>query len=96
MVNVSIRDALQAAANSARSEDEAVIDLKVHELVSLTLYDIANGPDSKVRGSLVRATRAQKLIMNRLTGLRRPGTHPAARDNSAVKFIDLTEGVLES
>ena len=95
-MSVTIKDALHAAANKKLVTDEAVIDAKVHELVCLTLFDIANSPDVKVRGSMLRATRAQKTILNRMVGRRRAGTHPAVRGDDTVKFIDLTQGVLEA
>ena len=44
---------------------------------------------------MARATKAQKLIFNRLVGTRRPGTHPVARQNGGIEFLDLTKGSLE-
>ena len=95
MVKVSIREAIQYVADHPEPATDVVIDLKVHELVARTLFDIANNPDTRVRGSMVRATRAQKIIMNRLVGLRKPGTHPAARESAGIDFVDLTGGALE-
>lgn len=85
----TIEEALQyVAANPARSTD-APIDAPVYELVGRALFQIANSPDAGVRGSLVRANRAQKLILDRMVGRRRPGTHPARAQNDKLTFIDL-------
>ena len=94
MVNVTIKQALEAVAEHPELSTDVVLDVKVHELVARTLYEIANSPDSKVRGSLPRASRAQRLILNRLVGLRRPGSLPAARSVGGLDFVDLTQGVL--
>lgn len=92
---VGIREALQRVADNPEPATDIVIDVHIHELVARTLFDIANNPDAKVRGSLQKATRAQKILMNRLVGLRRPGTHPAARESEGIEFLDLTKGVIE-
>ena len=94
-MGVGIREALQKVADNPVPSTDIVIDVAVHELVARTLFDIANNPDTKVRGSLQRATRAQKILMNRLVGRRRPGTHPAARASEGIEFLDLTKGVIE-
>lgn len=96
MEEVSIRDALQKVVDRPAPEaDYAAIDAPVHELIARTLFDIANRPDSRVRGSMSRATKAQRMILNRHTGLRRAGTHPAAREAEGLEFLDLTKGVLQ-
>ena len=92
---MSIRDALQQVVDQPEPATDEVIEVKVHELVSRTLFDIANFPDSKVRGSVRRATRAQRIIMDRLVGVRKTGTHPVARSSSGIEFVDLTQGALE-
>lgn len=92
---VSIREALQKVADHPEYTTDALIDVPVHELVARTLFDIANSPDTKVRGSLSRATRAQKIIMDRLVGLRKAGTNPVAQAEAGLQFVDLTRGVLE-
>ena len=95
MATVSIQKALSlVAANPVPSTDN-MLDLKAHELIASTLIEIANSPDSKVRGSMARATRAQRLLLNRLVGLRRPGSHPAARETTGITFVDLTSGAIE-
>ena len=85
-----IADALQYVADHPAQSTEAPIDAPVYELVSRALFHIANSPDGKVRGSFARANRAQKMIMNRLVGRRRPGTHPAQTQSEEIEFIDLT------
>ncbi len=95
MVTVSIRQALQAVADHPEPATDITLDLKIHELVARALFEIANNPDNRVRGSMARATRAQKLILNRLVGTRRPGSHPAARRSDDLEFLDLTAGAIE-
>ena len=92
---VSIKESLENVAKHPEMSTDIIIDVRVHELVARTLYEIANDPDQRVRGSLSRATKAQKLIFNRIVGTRRPGTHPAAREGGDIEFRDLTKGVLE-
>ena len=88
---VSIREALQKVADNPEYTTDALIDAPVHELVARTLFDIANKPDSKVRGSMARATKAQRIIFNRIGGTRRPGTKPASKQSTQVTFVDLTK-----
>ena len=95
MGKMSIREALLHVVSHPEPDTDIVLDVKVYELVARTLFDIANNPDSKVRGSLGRASLAQRIILNRHDGLRRPGTHPAAREAEGLDFVDLTAGVLE-
>ena len=91
---VTVQKALRLVASHPDPETDVVLDLRVHELVCRALFEIANSPDVKVRGSMSRATRAQRLIMNRMVGVRRKGTHPAARKTAALKFVDLTQAEL--
>jgi hypothetical protein len=93
--NKSIQDSLQFVADHPRVSNEAPIDTPVWELVARQLFKIANEPDKKVRGSMARATKAQKIILDRLVGKRRPGTHPAQAQTEGIDFVDLTMGVLE-
>lgn len=88
MKSKSIKQALEHAANNP----DAVLDLDapVYVHVAHALFDIANRPDPKVRGSMARATRAQKLILDRMVGLRRSGTHPAVAKDDTIEFLDLT------
>jgi hypothetical protein len=91
----SIAVALQYVADHAvRSTDEPIV-APVYELVSRALFHVANSPDASVRGSFAKANRAQKLILNRMVGRRRPGTHPAQTQSEEIEFIDLTVGAGE-
>lgn len=90
----TVREALQYVANNPEMKT-APIDTPVWELVSRILFEIATRPDARVRGSMARATRAQKLISDRLVGTRRPGTHPAEAKKRQVSFVDLTRGAIE-
>lgn len=94
MAQVTVRQALQHVADYPVMVGDEVIEAPAWELISRTLYDIANKPDAKQRGSLARANRARKLIMDRLTGKRRAGTAPAVKIKESINFIDLTKGEL--
>lgn len=88
---VSVQQALQYVADHPVANTDILLDLPVHELVSRTLFEIANAPDARVRGSLARTTRAQRMIMDRLVGRRATGTKPATRKKAAeVEYVDLT------
>lgn len=65
-------------------------------LISQVLFETATSPNPKIKMSLNRASRAQKIIADRLSGTRRPGSHPAVVKNTRIGFIDLTAGALES
>ena len=95
MSKVSIRDALQRVADNPVMLDDEIIQLPVHELVCRTLFDIANRPDANQRGSMGRANKARKMILDRLVGKRRAGSHPATRNEVSINFVDLTGGELE-
>lgn len=71
----------------------APIDTPAWQAIAVELFEIANSPDNKVRGAMTRATRAQKMIADRLVGTRRPGTHPAEAKRQVIQFRDLTEGI---
>ncbi len=95
MATVSIKKALEYVSKHPEPRTDVTLDLPVWELVARSLYTIANLPDSTIPGSMRRATKAQKLILNRLVGTRRAGTHPVARKTEEVTFVDLTAGVIE-
>lgn len=87
----SIQLALERVAKNPEPSTDDALSQPVHELVCRALFQIANSPNAKVRGSVRRATRAQEIIMNRMQGRRRAGTHPATRRKAvAVNFADLT------
>lgn len=88
---MTIRQALLDVAKRPHPDTDVLLDVKTHELVARTLFDIANKPDSKVRGSMARATKAQRMIFNRIGGTRRPGTKPASKQSTQVTFVDLTK-----
>lgn len=89
MAHVTIQQALQQVADDPQNPDDA-LNAPVHELVCRALFEIANNPDTKVRGSLNRANRARRLILDRMVGKRKPGTHPATKTPQHVEFRDLT------
>lgn len=89
-----VREALQYVADHPELKT-APIDTPVWELTARILFEIASKPDARVRGSMARATRAQKMISDRLVGTRRPGTHPAQAKKQQVAIMDLTAGVIE-
>lgn len=95
MKSVTVRQALQNVADYPTPLDDEVIQSPVHELVARTLFDIANRPDASVRGSMSRANRARRMILDRMVGKRRAGSHPATRTEVDIEFVDLTGGELE-
>lgn len=95
MKGTSIRAALQNVADYPTMMTDEIIQVPAHELVCRTLFEIANKPDASQRGSMARANKARKMILDRLVGKRRAGSHPATRGNVSIDFVDLTGGELE-
>lgn len=91
-MKVTIRDAMQRVADNPVMLTDEVIQIPVHELVCRALFEIANKPDASTRGSMARANKARKMILDRLVGKRRPGSHPATRNRVDIDFVDLTGG----
>lgn len=87
--HVTIRQALQNVADFPAPQTDEVVNMHVHELVARTLFEIANRPDASVRGSMARANKARKMILDRLVGKRRAGSHPATRSEIPIDFVDL-------
>lgn len=96
MKTVTVQQALQNVADNPVPRTDELIQLPVHELMARSLFEIANQPDIKVRGSMARANRARKMIMDRLVGKRRPGTHPSTKAPVEIEFVDLTGGEIEA
>ena len=95
-MGVTIQQALTKVSEKwEAARDMDIIGTPVYELIGFTLFDIANSGDARIRGSIRRSTRAQKIIMNRMVGLRRPGSRPVTRENDGLEFVDLTVGVIE-
>lgn len=92
MGQVTIREALQRVADHPEITTDEMIQLPVHELVCRNLYEIANHPEASVRGSMARANKARKMILDRLVGKRRAGSHPATRTEVRIDFVDMTGG----
>lgn len=92
---VSIQQALQQVADHPQMSDDNLLEHKVHELVCRSLFEIANEPQIKVRGSLTRANIARNMIFTRLVGRRRAGSHPATKQKVEVSFVDLTGKAVE-
>lgn len=95
MKHITVREALQLVADNPDLATDEITQLPVYELVSRSLFEIANTPDAAVRGSLARANKARKMILDRLVGKRRAGSHPATREDVPIEFVDLTSGELE-
>jgi hypothetical protein len=88
--NVTIQQALQNVADHPVLQTDELVNVHVHELVTRALYEIANRPDATVRGSMARANKARRMILDRLVGKRRAGSHPATRVDVPIEFEDLT------
>lgn len=93
MSGKTVREALAYVAAHPVQEGPP-IEAPCWELIGRALFRIANSPDQRVRGSMARATKAQRLISDRLVGTRRPGTNPAVRKETAIEFRDLTAGAI--
>lgn len=89
---VTVQKALQYIADNPEEIGEITIDQPTWALVARRLFDISLSADDRVRGSRQRATRAQRLIFDRLTGLRAAGTAPHGGHVDELEFHDLTEG----
>ena len=89
---VTIRQSLQHVVDNPVLRTDDMISLPAHELVSRTLFEIANGAQISERGSMARANTARNMIFNRLVGRRRPGTHPATQQRVEVEFVNLVGG----
>ena len=87
---VTIRQSLQHVADNPAFNTDLMLELPAHELVSRTLFQIANGAELDDKSSQARANVARKLIFDRLVGKRRAGTHPATRRAASLEFRDLT------
>ena len=92
---VTIRQALQHVADNPVLKTDMLLDVPAHELVSRSLFEIANGAQISERGSLARANVARNMIFNRLVGRRRAGSHPATQVKVELEFINLTGEALE-
>lgn len=92
MRKMTVREALQHVADYPQPVSDDVVTMHTGELIARTLYDLANKPDANVRGSLGRANRARRLIMNYLAGRRRAGTQPHVKRQEQLQMHDLTGG----
>lgn len=95
MKSVTVRQAMQNVADYPELMTDELIQVPVHELICRALFDIANRPDASQRGSMARANKARKMILDRMVGKRRAGSHPATRAEMRIEFVDLTGGELE-
>lgn len=95
MKTVTIREALQRVADNPVMLTDELVQVPVHELVSRALFEIANNPDANQRGSMKRANKARAMILNRLVGKRRAGSHPATKNEVSIDFVNLTGEELE-
>lgn len=93
---VTIRQALQHVVDNPVLGTDDLISLPAHELVSRTLFEIANGAQISERGSMTRANVARNMIFTRLVGRRRPGSHPATEKKVELEFVDLIGAELKA
>lgn len=90
----TIREALVYVSNHPEPSGDP-IDMPVWEHICRALYEVANNPNPRQRGSMVKATRAQGMILDRAVGRRRAGTKVAQRKSHQITFRDLTDGAIE-
>lgn len=91
----TVREALQHVADYPEPVTDDLLVMHTGELVARTLFDIANKPDVNVRGSMTKANRARRIIMERLDGRRKKGTKPHTPSKSRLIMRDLTGGGVE-
>lgn len=91
--NKTVQEALSYVGSHPPQSFEPTVDMPTWEVVGQLLYLIANSGNPRVRGSVARATRAQKMIWDRKVGRRAPGTHPATIKAEEINFKDLTLGI---
>lgn len=96
MKHVTIRQALQNVADNPVLGTDVLLEVKAHELICRNLFEIANRAEAANKGSMTRANKARKMILDRLVGRRRPGSHPATRQTVTLDFVDLTKGALDA
>lgn len=92
---VTVRQALQQIADHPQMETDDLLNIKVHELVARSLFEIANGANMTKRGTMNRANIARQMILMRMVGRRRAGSHPATNTRVKLEFTDLTGGTIE-
>lgn len=90
-MKVTVREALQKVADYPVMLEDDLLQVPSYELISRALFEIANTPDASVRGSTARANKARKILLDRLVGKRRAGSHPATRNPVEITMVDLTE-----
>ena len=93
---VTIKQSLQQVADNPQPRTDDLLSLPSHELVARTLFEIANGAKMGERNSLSRANVARNMILTRLVGRRRAGSHPATEVKVELEFIDLTGEAIEA
>lgn len=93
---VTIKQSLQHVADNPMPRTDDLLSLPAHELVARTLFEIANGARIGERNSMARANVARNMILTRLVGKRRAGSHPATNQRESLEFIDLTGGEIEA
>ena len=86
----TVREALQYVADYPQPLDDEILMMHTGELIARTLFDIANKPDANVKGSLPRANKARKMIMDRLAGRRRAGAASHQSAGGRLEVPDLT------
>jgi hypothetical protein len=88
--HVTIQQSLQHVAANPEMPTDDLIGMPAHELISRTLFEIANGAELGNRKSMAQANIARTMIFTRLVGRRRAGSHPATRKENRIEFADLT------
>lgn len=86
----TVRETLLHVAAYPDPVTDEVLVMHTGELIARTLFDIANKPDASVRGSMSRANKARKIILDRMDGKRRPGTGPQQKQEDVLTMRDLT------
>ena len=86
---VTIQQALRHVSLNPELDTNNLLEVPTHELISRTLFEIANGAQLGNTRAMSRANAARAMILNRLVGKRHTGSHPATEKRVQLKFIDL-------
>ena len=87
----SVKEALDYVARHPVPAEQP-IQMPVWELVARQLFDAAHIVGGTPK-QLKRTSQAQKILLDRMVGRRRPGTHPAQVKADVLKVADFTKEI---
>lgn len=85
----TVTEALEYVSRHPDWPNKDFKDIPVWEIVARNLFKFSLDADTRVIGAVARSTRAQRIIMDRLTGTRQTGTSPAVYKANSLQIKDL-------